>query len=280
MFLKHFKLKTDFLPHKMIIKYLKNEIVINDDSFQNICELNRKFKNFKFDQQSTALLLDNTNSNSIEACNLETLIDALELVAVENYVTNEFLGGYLMCQNLINIKTFLLIVKLAEKTRVVREMFKRFGSLQEMLFTSEYIDVDLNRYLIEIFLNYLKSSSMVDDDPFHDLILSKNDYKLILTLISNKNLSKERFKMVLNELKNAQVSTNDLDEKTLAYLLKLQNLKIKEGNLKKILKFKGIGSIKAEQMGILLQIEDVKLNMKRVLNCDKNIYFNKSVDFL
>ena len=30
MFLKHFKLKTDFLPHKMILKYLKNEIVIND----------------------------------------------------------------------------------------------------------------------------------------------------------------------------------------------------------------------------------------------------------
>ena len=40
-----------------------------------------------------------------------------------------------------------------------------------------------------------------------------------------------------------------------------------------------ISLIKTEEMGILLQLDDVKFNIKRVLNCDKNIYNNKSVDF-
>ena len=290
-FLKRFHLKSDFLPHKLILKYLKNEIVINDDSFQNICELNRKFKSFKFDQQLVAYLLDNSNSNSVEAGNLETLTDSFELLAVENYVTNEFLGGYLTCRKSINIKTFLLIIKIAEKTRVVREIFKKFGTLQEMLLTSEYIDVDLNRNLIELFLNeivcrsnYLKSSLTVDD-PFYDSNLVKNDYKLILSLILNKKLAKGRVKMVLNELKYAQLSTMNLHEKTFAYLLQLQNLKINEGNLKKIKLYCSnqmsgrISLIKTEEMGILLQLDDVKFNIKRVLNCDKNSYNNKSVDF-
>ena len=286
-FLKRFHLRNDFLPHKIILKFLKNELAINDDCFQNICELNRRFKNFKINPQLAAFLLDNRNANSAQAGNLETFVDSLELLEIENHVTNEFLRCYLECEGVVTIKTFILVVKLAEKARVIRELFKKFGTLQEILFTSEYIDIDLNRNLIEMFLseivsrsNYLKNTI---DDPFYDLCLTKNDYKLVLTLILNKKLVKGRLKEILNELKLAELSTGILNEKTFGYLLQMQNFKVHEGNLKKIKmhylnEIRGISLIKPEQMGVLLQLNESRFNVKRILNYDKNSFTNKIIE--
>ena len=115
------------------------------------------------------------------------------------------------------------MVKIAEKTRVVRELFKKFGILQEILFTNE-LDIDANRSIVEILLVEIVSRSNrfkinIYDDPFYDCCLNKADYKLLYNLIQDKKLANGRLRLILNELKLAQLSTTCLYENMFSYLL-------------------------------------------------------------
>ena len=275
-FLKRFNLTNDLVSNETIMKYLRSDLVINDDAFHNLSQLNRKFKNFKLDEMLVEQLLDNRNESSVEAKNLETFMDALELLTIEDHVTNEFLSCYLRCQLIVNIKNVLLVVKIAEKKRVAKELFKKFGSAQEILFTDEFFSIDSNRNFIEIInqSNYLKNNN---NDPFYDFNLSRHDYKFIFNLILNEKLPKGRLKAVINELKFAQLTTNDLHKSTFSYLIQQPVLKIHEGNLKKIKDyFKGetIDALKPDLLVTLMQLDEKKLNIRRILNCEKNSYFN------
>jgi hypothetical protein len=296
LFLKRFHLTNDFISNKILLKYLSNKVTINEECFGDLCQLNRKLKHVKLDDRLIDYLFDEKNANCVQASNLETFIDSLELLSIENYVTNDFLNCYLECKEIIDIKNFLLVVKIAEKARVVRELFKKFGILQKILFTNE-IDIDVNRSIVEILLVEIVNRSNrfkinIDDDPFYDCCLNKADYKLLYKLIHDKKLVNGRLRLILNELKLAQLSTTCLYENMFSYLLQTNDLKIKEGNLKKI-KFLfqyeiikkqndvlKIDSIKPDLMAILLQIDDTKMNIKnikRILNCENNTYVNKSV---
>lgn len=305
-FYKRLNLNNQFIPSHILIKYMLNHESVNSDCFDDLCLLNRKYKQLKLNANLVDFLLNNKNNNSNQAKNLELLIDSFDLIPIDKYLTIEFILEFLNYEELISIKNFLFVFKIAVKKRVACAFYKRFLYIHEILFHLN--DIDFQQNEIEVFLTELfnqdyyssfklkrlnnvlnmsqgatgsaHSGSLSNDDNsndvlFYDTCLNKSDYELIFYFISSKSIVKDRCKKLINEFKLASINTNDMYPGTFQYLLQIPELKFKEGNLKKL---KSIFDHDISDRCVSRQQHQQQLRKKslKLFNRDQNEQFNCS----